>query len=62
MHHNADRREEGAWEPQDPSISQLRQMLVEYCVLPNGSGDVKAALDPTKLIKSVCLYGPAGSG
>jgi hypothetical protein len=62
MHHNADRREEGTWQPQDPSISQIRQMLTEYCILPNGSADVKMALPAEKLIKSVMLYGPSGTG
>merc|ERR1712196_455082 len=60
MHHNADRKDEGAWEPPDPSIAQLRQALTEYCVLPNGSKEIKEA--NKTLIKSVCLYGPSGSG
>lgn len=62
MHHNADRRDEGTWEPQDPSMSQIRQMLIEYCVLPNGSTDVKMNLDEKNLIKAVMLYGPSGCG
>lgn len=60
VHHNADRKDEGSWEPQDPSIAQIRQSLTEYCILPNGSAAVKAST--AKLIKSVMLYGPSGSG
>mmetsp|Transcript_110696 Transcript_110696/g.216996 ORF Transcript_110696/g.216996 Transcript_110696/m.216996 type:complete len:379 (+) Transcript_110696:276-1412(+) len=60
VHHNADRKDEGSWEPQDPSIAQIRQSLTEYCVLPNGSPQVKASSG--KLIKSVMLYGPSGAG
>jgi len=60
VHHNADRKDEGTWEPQDPSMSQLRQNITEYCILPNGSPDIKKATKT--LIKSVMLYGPCGSG
>ena len=60
MHHYQDRKGEGAGEPPDPSIAQLRQILTEYCVLPNGSSDVKAAIKTP--IKTVCLYGPSGTG
>jgi hypothetical protein len=52
MHHNADRKDEGAWEPQDPALSYLRQAITEYCVLPMGSEDIRAAMDPDK----VCIY------
>ena len=60
VHHNADRKDEGKWEPQDPSVSQLRQSITEYCILPNGSAEVREAV--TQQIKSVMLYGPAGAG
>ena len=60
VHHNADRKDEGAWEPQDPSIAQIRQSLTEYCILPNGSAEIKA--NTQKLVKSVMLYGPSGAG
>lgn len=60
VHHNADRKDEGTWDPQDPSIAQLRQTITEYCILPNGSTDIKA--NSKNLIKSVMLYGPSGSG
>jgi hypothetical protein len=60
VHHTADRKDEGSWEPQDPSIAQIRQSLTEYCILPNGSAEVKAST--SKLIKSVMLYGPSGAG
>jgi hypothetical protein len=62
MKHNADRRDEGDWQPHDPSISQIRQMLTEYCILPNGSHEIKGAIEPENLIKSVMLYGPSGAG
>jgi hypothetical protein len=60
VHHMADRKEEGAWEPQDPSIAQIRQNLTEYCILPNGSAEVKEKCKV--LTKSVMLYGPSGAG
>ncbi len=60
VHHMADRKDEGAWEPQDPSIAQIRQNLTEYCILPNGSPEVKEKCKV--LLKSVMLYGPSGSG
>ena len=60
VHHTADRKDEGTWEPHDPSIAQIRQSLTEYCILPNGSPEIKAKT--AKLIKSVMLYGPSGAG
>eukprot|EP01038_Epipyxis_sp_PR26KG_P004068 gene4068-5812_t len=60
VHHNADRKDEGAWEPQDPSMAQIRQSLTEYCILPNGSPEIKETAKV--LTKSVMLYGPSGSG
>lgn len=60
VHHNADRKDEGAWEPQDPSIAQIRQAITEYCILPNGDAEVKEKM--TNIIKSVMLYGPSGTG
>ena len=51
VHHNADRKDEGKWEPQDPSVSQLRQSITEYCVLPNGSPEIRAAV--TQQIKVI---------
>mmetsp|Transcript_1053 Transcript_1053/g.1385 ORF Transcript_1053/g.1385 Transcript_1053/m.1385 type:complete len:443 (+) Transcript_1053:1468-2796(+) len=60
VHHNADRKDEGKWEPQDPSVSQLRQSITEYCILPNGSAEIREAV--TQQIKTVMLYGPAGAG
>ena len=53
---------EGAWEPQDPALSYLRQAITEYCVLPIGSDDIRAAMDPEKAIKSIMFYGPSGTG
>lgn len=60
VHHNADRKDEGTWEPQDPSIAQIRQSITEYCILPNGSPEIKEK--SKTLIKTVMLYGPSGSG
>ena len=60
MHHSADRKDEGSWDPPDPSIAQLRAQLTEYLILPNGSAEVK--MSTKQLIKSVMLYGPSGSG
>lgn len=44
---------------QDPSMSQIRQCLTEYCVLPLGSEYVK---NNSPLINTLLLYGPHGSG
>jgi len=60
VHHNADRSDEGAWEPQDPSIAQLRQSITEYCILPNGSAAIKEKAQTQ--VKSIMFYGPSGSG
>ena len=62
MLQSADRKDEGKWEPPDPSLSYLRQAVTEYCVLPLGSEDIHKAIDPDKSVKSVMFYGPAGSG
>merc|ERR1711865_651626 len=57
---NADRRDKrGKWEPQDPSMAQIRQALTEYAILPLGSTQCKAK---TQHIKSLMLYGPKGAG
>merc|ERR1711871_1673288 len=63
MHHQAEYKEsDGPWTPQDPSIAQIKQALIEYCVLPNGSTEIKMALQPELMVKSLCLFGPSGSG
>jgi hypothetical protein len=36
--------------------------VTEYCVLPIGSDDIRAAMDPEKAIKSIMFYGPSGTG
>src|SRR5207244_818063 len=43
----------------DPSMSQIRQCLTEYAILPLGSQYVK---DTTPLINAVLLYGAKGTG
>jgi IQ and AAA domain-containing protein len=62
MHQHAERSDESNWIPQDPSLAQIRQSIVEYCILPNGSASIKASLPPEKLIKTIMLYGPSGAG
>ena len=62
MHQHAERSDDSKWIPQDPSLAQLRQSIVEYCILPNGSAEIKASLPAEKLIKSVMFYGPSGTG
>ena len=62
MHHSAERKDEGTWTPQDPSMAQIRQSITEYCILPNGSADIKAGIKPENNIKSIMLFGPSGSG
>ena len=61
-YHNSDRHEPGTWTPEDPSYSQIRAMLTEYCILPNGSASIKEAIADEDLVKSVMLYGPGGTG
>ena len=46
--------------PRDPSFAQLRQSITEYCILPNGSEEIKRTIGEN--VKSVLLYGPTGSG
>lgn len=62
LYHDSDRQEQGAWEPEDPSFNQLRKMLTEYCILPNASPEIKAAIPANEMIKTVMLYGPPGTG
>lgn len=62
IHQSADRKDEGKWDPPDPSIMQIRQAISEYCILPNGSAELKMAIDPAKMIKSAMFYGSSGSG
>ena len=62
MHQHAERSDESKWVPQDPSLAQIRQSVVEYCILPNGSAEIKSSIAPEKFIKSVMFYGPSGSG
>ena len=62
LHHNSTRLNEGDWEPEDPSIAQIRSMLTEYCIFPNGSSEIKNALDSDNIVKSVMLYGAPGTG
>ena len=59
-HEHADVKDRfGNWVPQNPSIPQVRQALIEYVLLPLGSpfARIKAPF-----AKSVLLYGPPGCG
>eukprot|EP01041_Mallomonas_annulata_P004376 gene4375-8717_t len=62
MHHSAERKDEESWTPQDPSMAQIRQSITEYCILPNGSNEIKNGIKPENNVKSVMLFGPSGSG
>jgi len=50
------------WSPQDPSAFQLRKTIMEYCVLPLGSDDIKSKIQDDENIRSLLFYGPEGSG
>lgn len=50
------------WIPQDPSSVQLRKTIMEYCILPLGSADIKSKIQDDENIRSVLFYGPEGSG
>jgi IQ and AAA domain-containing protein len=62
MHHNAERKEQTLWSVQDPSIAQIRQTVTEYCILPNGSPEVKMKMRDEDNIKSIMFFGPSGAG
>lgn len=62
MRRDSDRRAPGTWEPEPPSLQQVRQMVLEYCILPNISHKIHASIPSENLIKSVLLYGPPGTG
>lgn len=62
MHHNAERKDQTMWSVQDPSIAQIRQTVTEYCILPNGSPEVKMKMRDEDNIKSIMFFGPSGSG
>lgn len=62
MHHNAERKDQTIWSVQDPSLAQIRQTVTEYCILPNGSNEIKMKLKDEDNIKSIMFFGPSGSG
>ena len=62
MHHNAERKDQTMWSVQDPSVAQIRQTVTEYCILPNGSPEVKMKMRDEDNIKSIMFFGPSGSG
>merc|ERR1711988_964403 len=53
---------ERKWVPPDPSMAQLRASITEYCILPNGSLNIKSKLPDECTVKSLMLYGPNGAG
>lgn len=56
------KRETGKpWPEFAPSLGQVRGAITEYAILPLGSAGIKASLE-TCNVKSLMLYGPAGSG
>lgn len=58
VHQSADTKNT-PWVPQNPSAAQIRQNITEYAILPLGSAFVRKS---TKLVRSILLYGAAGSG
>jgi len=68
MYQHSERRDRaGNWIPQDPSIAQVRQLITEYAVLPNGVSNLdtlKGLKNKEKgmLVRSILLYGPSGCG
>jgi len=50
------------WIPQDPSALQLQKTIMEYCILPLGSDDIKSKIQDDENIRSLLFYGPEGSG
>jgi hypothetical protein len=62
VHQGQARKDLKRWLPQNPSMAQLRASMTEYAVLPLGSTNIKKNLDPINNVRSMLLYGPAGSG
>ena len=57
------KNEYGEWTPPDPTASQIRALITEYCVLPLGYyPGVLQAQRPEHWVRSVLLYGPRGTG
>ncbi|KAL7536431.1 hypothetical protein ACHAXR_007155 [Thalassiosira sp. AJA248-18] len=50
------------WIPDDPSAFQLRKIIMEYCILPLGSQQIKSNLQDEENIRSLLFYGPENSG
>jgi hypothetical protein len=50
------------WIPNDPTAFQLRKSVMEYCILPLGSDVIKSNIQDDESVRSILLYGPAGSG
>jgi hypothetical protein len=57
--HSELRNKAGEWEPQDPSLSQVRNAVAEAVVLPLGCPLLRVT---APYAKSLLLYGPAGCG
>jgi len=61
----------GHWMPADPSMSQVREALMHYAVLPLTSAELRASVDAYcgahalsggKCPRSLLMYGPHGAG
>lgn len=55
-------KQEDRWTPNNPSAFQLRRAILEYCILPLGSNQIKSTLDNAQNVRSVLLYGPKKCG
>mmetsp|Transcript_8487 Transcript_8487/g.10710 ORF Transcript_8487/g.10710 Transcript_8487/m.10710 type:complete len:735 (+) Transcript_8487:481-2685(+) len=50
------------WMPKNPSISQLKSIIADYCIFPLGSSTIKKSVHEIHNVKSIMIYGPSGSG
>jgi DNA polymerase III delta prime subunit len=62
VHQGQARKDLKRWLPQNPSMAQLRASMTEYGVLPLGSVNIKNKVLDENNVRSLMLYGPAGSG
>lgn len=46
----------------NPSITQLRTLVTEYCIFPQGTKTIKSRLNENENIRSIVFYGPEGTG
>lgn len=56
-------KQQDRWIPNDPSAHQLRKAVVDYCILPLGSGEyVRSTMNDYDNVRSILFYGPEGCG